>query len=177
MQAPRCAASIRDYRHVEVGQRMVGRGRVPHGAVGSKQWKQFDKMQQRAAGKLQDAANKINAALAFGAGMKRVVKNFEKVFGEGSATRRIRPPSPQGMKRWHPHFGILGRVQHQPRSSDARGLLDENSGVFAFAGNHCLAGVLKAGCDTVGSVVSLSTFDRRQSSGSSLRRETWIFNL
>ena len=52
-----------------------------------RQWNQFDRAQQSAAGSLEKAAGKINGALAEGGkALQRAEKSFQRNFGAGSAT-------------------------------------------------------------------------------------------
>jgi len=62
-------------------------GRLARGSgFTDRQWKRFDRAQQRAAANLEKAAAKITRAIATGEGIKGVARAFERTFGEGAGT-------------------------------------------------------------------------------------------
>lgn len=114
-------------------------GRLSRGSGWTdKQWRQFDRAQQSAAGSLEKAAGKITGAMAEGGrALQRAEKAFERNFGTGTAT-------PENMARVASDMGAM-----------AAALRDTSTGAIpanAMTGQNLAAAYPGVGADTLAGV-------------------------
>lgn len=114
-----------------------------------KQWKQFDRAQQSAAGSLEKAAGKITNALTTGEGLKGASKSFERNFGEGSAT-------PENMAKVASDMGSMAAALRDTGAGaiPANAMTGAQINAQYSAGSDTLAGVPTTGSKMV--IVNIS---------------------